>query len=136
MLIPSAKATSTSFTVHSNEEATKVLRLKIEDHVLVHFTVLGAASENTIHFYLAYPNGTEKDFGNVGDFHYTFICDVEGDYILRFSNIGSFVDKLVTLDYEVEHYIFGVPQMLFLTIIIAIICVIAVATFILLSKTH
>jgi len=135
MLIPSAKATSTSFTVHSNEEVTKVLKLKVEDHVLVSFTVIGAP-ENAIHLYLACPNGTEKDFGNVGDFHYTFICDVEGNYILRFSNIGSFVDKLVTLDYEVEHYIFGIPQMLFLTIIIAIICIIAVATFILLSKTH
>jgi len=46
------------------------------------------------------------------------------------------VDKLVTLDYEVEHYIFCIPQMVFLTIIIAIICIIAVATFILQSKTH
>jgi len=99
-------------------------------------TFSSASPENAIHLYLACPNGTEKDFGNVGDFHYTFICDVEGDYILRFSNIGSFVDKLVTLDYEVEHYIFGIPQMLFLTIIIAIICIIAVAIFILLSKTH
>jgi hypothetical protein len=135
MLIPSAKATSTSFTVHSNEEATRVLRLKIEDHVFISFTVVGAP-ENAIHFYLACPNGTVKDFGNVGDFHYTFVCDVEGDYVLRFSNMGSFVDKLVTLDYEVEHYIFGIPQMLFLTIVIAVICVIAVASFIFLSKTH
>jgi hypothetical protein len=134
--IQSAKATSTSFTVHSNEEVAKTLRLNIEDRVLIHFTVLGTASENTIHFYLAYPNGTEKDFGQTGYFHYTFVCDLEGNYTLRFSNIGSSIDKTVTLNYEIEHYIFGIPQMLFLTIIIAITCVIAVASYIFLSKTH
>ncbi|MGQ9507429.1 MAG: hypothetical protein ACUVTB_06190 [Candidatus Bathycorpusculaceae bacterium] len=132
-LIQTAKATSTNFTVNANEEVTKTLRLKIEDHVLIHFTVVGG--ENAIHFVLAYPNGTEKDFGNRGYFHYTFICDAEGDYILRFSNQDS-TDKLLTLDYEIEHYIFGIPQMLFLTIIIAVILVIAVASFIFLSKTH
>jgi hypothetical protein len=131
-----AEAISTSFTVHNNEEVTKVLSLKVEDHIFIHFTVVGATSENTIQFILACPNGTEKDFGKTGDFHYTFVCDLEGDYILRFSNIGSSVDKLVTLDYEVEHYIFGIPQMLFLTIIIAVTCVIAVASYIFLSKTH
>ncbi|MEM3623458.1 MAG: hypothetical protein QXR76_06805 [Candidatus Bathyarchaeia archaeon] len=135
ILIQSAKATSTSFTVHSGEEITKVLRLTIEDHVFIKFTVVGV-SENTIHFYMTYPNETTKDFNNIGDFRYTFVCDAEGDYVLHFSNAGSSVEKLVTLDYEVEHYIFGVPQMLFLTIIVAIICIIAVATFIFLSKTH
>ncbi|MGB9756783.1 MAG: hypothetical protein ACPLVJ_03270 [Candidatus Bathyarchaeales archaeon] len=121
--------------MHSGEEITKVLRLTIEDHVFIKFTVVGV-SENTIHFYMTYPNKTTKDFDSIGDFRYTFVCDAEGDYILHFSNTGSSVEKLVTLDYEVEHYIFGVPQMLFLTVIIAIICVIAVAAFILLSKTH
>jgi hypothetical protein len=135
-IIQSAKATSISFTVHSNEEVTKILRLKVEDHVLIRFTVVGAASQNSIHFSLTYPNGTEKDFGDTGDFHYTFVCDLEGEYILRFSNLDSSVDKLVTLNCEIEHYIFGIPQMLFLTIIIAVTCVIAVASYIFLSKTH
>lgn len=133
-MIQTVNATSTSFTVPSNQEITKTLRLKVEDHVLIHFTVLGG--ENTIHFILTYPNGTEKDFGEIGYFHYTFICDLEGEYILRFSNFDSFTDKFITLDYEIEHYIFGIPQMLFLTIIIVVVCIIAVASFIFLSKTH
>ncbi|MEM3697354.1 MAG: hypothetical protein QXQ94_07635 [Candidatus Bathyarchaeia archaeon] len=133
-IIQLAKATSTSFTVPGNQEVTKVLQLKIEDHILIHFIVLGG--ENAIHFILTYPNSTERDFGETGYFHYTFVCDLEGNYILRFSNFGSSVDKLVTLDYEIEHYIFGMPQMLFLTIIIAVVCIIAVASFIFLSKTH
>lgn len=131
----SALATSASFTVHGGEEVTRVLKLSVEDHVFISFTVVGT-SESTIHFYLAYPNGTVRDFGNVGDFHYTFICDVEGNYVLHFSNVDSSVDKLVTLNYEAEHYIFGIPQMLFLTIVIAAVCVVMVASFILLSKFH
>jgi len=64
----------------------------------------------------------------------SFVCDLEGEYLLRFSNVDSPVDKLVTLECEVEHYIFGVPQMLFLTIIIVLICVAAVAVFVLMGK--
>ncbi|MEM3700772.1 MAG: hypothetical protein QXL57_07930 [Candidatus Bathyarchaeia archaeon] len=134
MIIQSAKATSTSFNVSSNQEITKTLQLKVEDHVLIHFTVVGG--ENAIYFILIYPNGTQIDFGKTGYFHYTFVCDLEGNYTLRFSNTDSSIDKLVTLDYEIEHYIFGIPQMLFLTIIIAVVCVIAVVSFIFLSKTH
>ncbi len=40
----------------------------------------------------------------------------------------------MTLDYEIDHYIFGIPQMLFMTIIIAVVCVVGVAVFIMLSK--
>lgn len=51
-----------------------------------------------------------------------------------FPTFGSSEDKLVSLDYEVQHYIFGMPQMLFLTIIIVLVCVAAVAVFILMGK--
>ena len=100
---------------------------------MIRFTVVGS-SDSSLHFSIAYPNGTEKDFGKRGNFHDSFVCDTEGECILRFSNIGSTEDKLVTLDYEVEHYIFGIPQMLFLTMIIVITCVAAVAVFILMGK--
>jgi hypothetical protein len=77
-----------------------------------------------------------KEFDKVGYFHYPFVCDAEGEYVLHFSNAGSSEDRLVTLDYEVDHYIFGIPQMFFLTIIIAIVCVAAVAVFIFMGKPH
>lgn len=134
MLVQLAAATSTSFTVRGGEETTRVLKLAVEDRVLISFSVVGG--DNVLHFYLAYPNGTVKDFGDVGYFHYTFVCDFEGDFVLRFSNVGSAADKLVTLNYEVEHYIFGIPQMLFLTIVIGVICVVMVASFIFMGKSH
>jgi hypothetical protein len=135
ILVQAAEATAIDFTVHGGEEVTKSLSLAVEDHVLIRFTVVGA-SESSIHFYLIYPNGTEKDFGNVGDFNYSFVCDADGGYALHFSNAGSSEDRLVTLDYEIDHYILGIPQMLFLAMIIAIVCVAAVAVFIFMGKPH
>lgn len=134
-VIQPAEATAMNFTVHSGEEVTKSLNLAIDDHVLIRFTVVGQ-SEHTLHFFMTYPNGTVQDFGKTGNVHYPFICDLEGEYVLHFSNVDSSEDKLVTGDYEVEHYIFGMPQMLFLTIIIVLVCVAAVAAFIFMGKPH
>ncbi|MEM2506197.1 MAG: emp24/gp25L/p24 family protein [Nitrososphaeria archaeon] len=131
-LVQLTLAATESFTVRGGEEATRVLKLKVDDHVIITFSVTGG--DSAIHFYLACPNGTVRDFGDVGYFRYSFVCNLEGDYVLHFSNIGSSSDLIVTLNYEVEHYIFGIPQMLFLTIVIAIVCVAMVAVFILMSK--
>jgi len=124
-----------NITVHGGEEVTKPLTLAFEDRVAIKFTVVGGPSSNTLDFRLTYPNGTVKvAFDNVGDISYGFVCDEEGEYAMHFSNVGSSEDKLVSLDYEVQHYIFGMPQMLFLTIIIVVVCVAAVAVFILMGK--
>lgn len=53
---------------------------------------------------------------------------------MHFSNSASSEDRLVSLDYEVQHYILGMPQMLFLTAVIVVVCVAAVAVFILMGK--
>jgi len=131
----SARALAMNFTVHSGEEETRTINLAVDDHVLVRFTVVGQ-SDSSLWFYIVYPNGTAKEFGKVGYLHYSFVCDLKGDYVLRFSNVDSSEDKLVTFECEIEHYIFGIPQMLFLTIIIVLVCIIAVAVFIFMGKTH
>ena len=127
------EATSTSFTVRSGEEVVKFIRLAVEDHVLIKFSVVEQAS-STLAFYIIYPDGSVQNFGNVGSFSHEFVCNFEGICELHFSNVGSAEDKLVTLDYEVQHYIFGVPQMLFLTLIVVLVCLAAVATFVLMGK--
>lgn len=129
-----AEATTTNFTVKHGEEVTYVINLAVEDRVLIKFTVVGQTA-HILHFSMTFPNATVRDFGEVGDFRYSFICDVEGEYTLNFVNNDLTENKLVTLNYEVEHYIFGMPQMLFLTVIIVVLCVAAVATYILLGKT-
>jgi hypothetical protein len=129
------EATSTNFTVHSGAEETKSISLAVDDRVLIRFTVVGQAN-STLYFSITFPNGTVEDFGRIGSFYYPFVCDAEGECVLHFSNAGFPEDKLVTLNYEVDHYIFGMPQMLFLVIIIVIVCVAAVAVFIFMGKTH
>jgi hypothetical protein len=133
IIVRFAEATTMNFTVQGGKDETKSISLAVEDRVLIRFTVVGP-SDSSLHFSITYPNGTQKDFGKRGDFHDSFVCDTEGECILHFSNTDSTEDKLVTLDYEIEHYIFGIPQMLFLTIIIVVICVAAVAVFILMGK--
>lgn len=122
-----------SFTVPSDEEVTEVLSLAVEDHVTIIFTV-GGLTEGTINFYMTYPNGTVKEFGRRASLDHRFVCDLKGEYVLHFSNADSSQDVLVTLNYEIQHYIFGIPQTLFLTLIIAAVCVAAVAVFILMGK--
>jgi hypothetical protein len=134
VILESVEAAAVSFTVEGGGEETKTLNLAVEDRVLISFTVIGTSGDSSLRFSLVYPNGTVRDFGMQSDFRYSFVCDLDGEYLLHFSNVDSSVDKLVTLECEVEHYIFGIPQMLFLTIIIALVCVVAVAVFVLMGK--
>jgi multisubunit Na+/H+ antiporter MnhC subunit len=134
LLIPTAKATTDSFTVRAGQEVTRILDLAVEDRVLIKFRVTGGTS-SLLDVNITDPHGgAVKTFSNTGSADYAFICSQEGEFKLSFSNIHSAEDKLVSLDSEVEHYIFGMPQMLFLTFIVVGTCIAAVAVFILLSK--
>lgn len=133
IIVQFAEATALSFTVKAGQNETRSLSLVVEDRVSVRFTVVGP-SDSALYFYMTYPNGTTKEFGNVGILNYAFVCDAEGEYVLHFVNTDSTEDKLVTLDYEIQHYIFGIPQMLFLVIIVVLVCVAAVAVFIFMGK--
>ncbi len=131
LLVPSARAVAQSFTVQAGQEETKTLSLVVDDHVQIRFAVAG----KTIDFYVTDPFGNRMvDLSATGNVNYAFICSHEGTYTLYFSNVASAEDKLVTLDYEVTPYIFGMPQTLFLVLIVGGLCVGAVAVFILMSK--
>jgi hypothetical protein len=128
------KATAMSFTVRADQVQTKTLNLIVEDRVTIRFTVTGHVSSE-LAFHITDPNGdVMKEFGITANVNYEFVCSEEGEYKMYFSNIGSTEDKLVSLDCEVQHYIFGIPQMLFLTLIVLGICLTAVAVFVLMGK--
>jgi len=136
ILVHFAVATTVQFTVPSGEEVPRTLNLAVDDHVLVSFTVVGQ-TESTLDFWITDPNGNvTAAFSRQGDVHYSFVCVESGDYVLHFSNVYSSQNKFVALDYEIQHYILGIPQMLFLTVIIAVVCVAMVAVFILMGKPH
>jgi len=128
-------ATVESFTVKADKEITRPLSLAVEDRVAIKFAIVGGQGGSTLDFRITCPNGTDKAiYIDVGNLDYRFVCDAEGKYVMHFSNDGSFEDMFVSLDYEVQHYVFGMPQMLFLTMIVVVVCVAAVAVFILMGK--
>jgi hypothetical protein len=131
-----ANATTTNFTLKGGGELTHPINLIVDDRVLIQYNVISAIADtpNTVQFSINFPNGTVKEFGEKGAFSYSFVCDVGGEYTLNFTNTDQTEDKLVTLNYEIDHYIFGMPQMLFMVIVIAVVSVIGVAVFIGLSK--
>ncbi len=131
------QATVASFTVQAGKEITRLLSLAVEDHVAIKFAVVGGQGGSTLDFWITCPNGTNKAINlDVGNLDYRFVCDKEGEYVMHFSNDGSFEDMFVSLDYEIQHYILGMPQMLFLTMAVVLVCVAAVAVFILMGKRY
>lgn len=133
-LAETVNATTMSFTVPKGEELTRSVSLAVDDRVLIEFTIVGL-KRSELDFYITDPEGNVKvEYGQVGRVKYCFVCDTAGEYVLHFSNTDGSEDKLVTLNYDVQHYIFGMPQTLFLTLFIVLVCVGAVATFILMGK--
>lgn len=126
-------ATTASITVKPGEEVLQPVKLMAEDRVLIQFKVIGTV-RSLVHFSLTFPNATLKDYGEVSEYSTSFVCDLEGEYVLNFTNKDQTENKLVTLNYEIDHYIFGMPQMLFMVILIAVVSVVGVAVFIGLSK--
>ncbi len=133
VLMGLGQATSASFRVQSGEEVTHPINLVVEDRVLIQYKLAGG-NVTALQFSISFPNATVRNFIGLGDFSYSFICDVEGEYVLHFVNTDQSEELWVTLDYEVQHYIFGIPQMLFLTLIIVLACVGGVAAFVLLGR--
>jgi len=132
VVIGIAQATIASLTIKAGEEVTHPINLIAEDRVLIQYKFV-EGNVTALQFSMSFPNGTIRDLKTSGDSSYNFICDIEGEYLLHFVNTDQKEDLRVTLNYEVQHYIFGMPQMLFMVILIAIISVVGVAIFIGLS---
>ena len=130
------RAMTTTFTVKGGEEVIHPITLAVEDRVLIQFTAIGDVGGETsnLHFSILFPNATVRDFGEVSQASYSFICDVEGEYELHFVNNDQTIGKRVYLNYEIEHYVFGIPSMFLLVIIIVLACVGGVFAFVILGR--
>ncbi len=130
-----SEATTLSITVPAGEEVTRKINLVVDDHVLIRFTVLGTSGSKGVAFILSFPNPeVDIKFGETGAVSYTFVAEVDGEYTLHFINNDTTESKLITLNYEIDHYVLGIPQMLFLALIIAVLCVAMVASYVLMSR--
>ena len=133
LAIEIASAATGNLTVPAGGEKTQSVSLEVDDHVLIQFSVVGSPG-STIFFSLDLPDKTTLEFGQVGKFGYNFISNATGDYTMHFVNNDSSESKLVTLSYEIDHYLLGMPQMLTMAVFIAVVCVGMVAVFVLTGK--
>ena len=133
-LVGLSGAATVSMTVPAGEEVNRKIDLAVDDRVRIQFTVVGTKN-NFMSFSLVYPNATEISFGEIGVLRHSFVCDAKGEYTMYFVNNDTTESKLVTLNYEIEHYLFGMPQTLFLVLIIAVLCIAMAAAYVLLSPT-
>jgi hypothetical protein len=133
-LISFSYAATVSMTVPAGEEENQKIGLEEGDHILIKFSVVGT-EDNYIFFSIIYPNASEKSFGKIASFDYKFVSDMEGEYELKFVNNDISEGKLVTLNYKIDHYVLGIPEMLFQALVIALICLAMITAFILLTPS-
>jgi hypothetical protein len=133
VLVGLGQTMTTTLTVKGGEEVAYPITLAVEDRVLIQFTALGE-QVSVLQFSIIFPNSTEIDFGEVGKASHSFVCDAEGEYVLHFVNNDQNIEKRVYLNYEIDHYVFGMPQMLFMALIIVLACVGGVFAFVILGR--
>ena len=133
-LINISNAATMSMTLPAGEEINRKINLAVDDRVIIQFTVIGQKN-SLISFSLVCPNATEITFGEVGVFRHSFMSDAKGEYVMRFVNNDTNESKLLTLNYDIEHYMFGMPQLFFLALVITMICLAMLATKVLLGQS-
>jgi hypothetical protein len=122
-----------SFSVQAGEELVRAVDVAVEDRVQISFTVLGQ-NPDTLHFWMLFPNGTIMDYGETSQNTILFASDVQGRCELHFDNSNSSGTQLVTLNSEIEHYYFGIPQIPFILIVITVFLLVIVAGYIIMGK--
>ena len=125
-------ATLLSITVPAGEEIHHKIDLEKDDHLFLQFSVVGT-HHNAISFSIIYPDGSEKNLGQTGNFEEHFICDMEGEYTLNFVNEDTSESKLVSFNYKIDQYVLGIPKLMFQALVIVVICLAMISAFILLS---
>ena len=135
LVISYVNAKTETFTVPPNREVTINLDLKEDDRVSLGFSVIGGSSKE-LNFYVTDSEGKIiHSFENIGQKSLSFSVTVAGTYTLHFDNSLSSESRSVTLNYDVTHFIMGMPQTLFLVVVIGVVLVATVAAFVLLGKS-
>lgn len=127
-----AQAYTENFAVKAGDSETRKLDLNEGDRVSGRVIVV--AHESIINFSILDVNQDSiQSYKNVGSRSFQFTVLEPGVYTLQFENSFSEEDKQVTLNYDVQHYIFGFPQEYILLFVIVGLALVAVAVFAILS---
>jgi hypothetical protein len=114
-----------SFTVQPLKEHTITLNLQETDGVSGSFSTV-SEDETGLNFYVTDPyNNTVLHYDDVLQRSFSFTAEVNGNFQMHFDNsLSADNSKIVSLNYDVTHYIMGLPQEQFLMIVIVAIAVI------------
>lgn len=127
-------AVSRTIYVEAGKEKVESISLKVEDEVSGRISVIGDSSDG-INFYVTDPDGkivVQYKNATVKDFRFT--ASQEGTYKLHFDNSLSTDRKTITFNYDVRHYIFGIPQEDFLVFVVMIVALIGLILFVAMSR--
>ncbi len=126
-------AVSRTIYVDAGQEKAEDISLKVDDEVSGRISVVGGS--NKIDFSITDPGGEAVvPTGEVSVKNFRFTASKEGTYMLHFDNSFSNDRKTVTLNYDVRHYIFGIPQEDFLLFLIMIVAVVGLVFFVRMSR--
>jgi hypothetical protein len=126
-------ANSGSFNLAPGNQTVCEIPVSSGDRVQLTFTAVGDDS-NSLLFWIVFPNSTVTNLGNVDQFSASFRSSVGGTYELYFNNTSSSETILVALNYEVDHYILGIPEMIFVLAVIVVLLMTFVSAYIIMSK--
>lgn len=127
------QAATESLNVQAGEDLIRKIAMSAEDHLRITFTVLSQSS-SSFRFWIVFPNGTSRDYEESTSYNINFASDVQGECELHFDNTNSSSTQLITLNYEIEHYYFGIPEIPFLIIVIGVLLLCIVAGYIIMGK--
>lgn len=125
-----ALGANASFTLEPLKEHEVTLSLQETDSVSGSFSI-ASNDETGINFIVTDPyNNIVLRYDNVLQKSFSFTVKVDGDHQLHFDNSLSAVNrKTVSLNYDVIHYIMGLPQEQFLLIVIAVVAVVGLVLY-------
>jgi len=132
-VIGAVHANAGSFNLAPENQTVCNIAASSGDRVQLTFTAVGDDS-NSLLFWIAFPNATVTKPGNVDQYSASFRSNVGGTYELYFNNTSSTETILVTLNYEVDHYILGIPEMIFALAAIAVLLMAFASVYIIMSK--
>ena len=132
-MIDTVQAATESLNVKAGKELVRKISISAEDHIRIAFTLLSPSS-GSMRFWIIFPNGTRGDDMKSSNYDINFVSDVQGECEMHFDNTDTLDAQLVTLNYEIEHYYFGIPEIPFLLIVIVILLLCIVTGYIIMGK--
>ena len=132
-LAGSSQATTESLNIQAGKESVRTVNLAAEDKIRITFTLVSHTSGD-FHFWMVFPNSTKRDYGETTQTTISFSSEVKGTCEMHFDNSNSSENQLVTLNYEIEHFIFGIPQIPFLLIVVTFFLLCIIAGYIIMGK--